>query len=74
MVTIRLARFGRKKGPFYRVVVLDSSKKTAGANIEVLGYWNPTKKDFKIEKTKFDSWVKKGAQVSPAVTKLIGTK
>ncbi len=71
MVTIRLARFGRKKGPFYRIVVLDSTKKTAGANIEVLGYWNPAKKDFKIEKPKFDEWIKKGAQVSAAVKNLL---
>lgn len=71
MVTIRLARFGRKKGPFYRVVVLDSRKKTNGANIEVLGFWNPAKDEVKIEKSKLEAWVKKGAQVSPAVTKLL---
>ncbi len=71
MVKIRLARFGRKKGPFYRIVVLDSTKKAAGANIEVLGYWNPSKKDLKIERSKFEAWVKKGAQVSPTVEKLL---
>jgi small subunit ribosomal protein S16 len=72
MVIIRLARFGRKKGPFYRVVASDNSKRPTGASIEVLGYWNPAKKDFKIEKDKFGAWVKKGAQVSPAVKKLVG--
>ncbi len=72
MVTIRLARFGRKKGPFYRIVVLDSTKKNAGANIAVLGYWNPAKKDLKIEKSKLEAWVKKGARVSPTVARLIG--
>jgi small subunit ribosomal protein S16 len=71
MVTIRLARFGRKKGPFYRIVVLDSTKKTSGANLEVLGYWNPLKKDLKIEKPKFEAWIKKGAQVSATVKKLL---
>ena len=71
MVTIRLARFGRKKGPFYRIVALDSSKKTAGANLEVLGFWNPIKKDLKLDKKKVSDWVKKGAQVSAAVTKLL---
>jgi small subunit ribosomal protein S16 len=71
MVAIRLARFGRKKGAFYRIVAVDSTKKTAGKNLEVLGYWNPLKKDLKIDKEKVDVWVKKGAQVSATVKKLI---
>lgn len=71
MVIIRLARFGRIKGAFYRIVAVDSTKKATGKNLEVVGYWNPIKKDLKVEKAKFDAWVKKGAQVSPAVKKLI---
>jgi small subunit ribosomal protein S16 len=71
MVTIRLAKFGRKKSAFYRIVVLDSGKKVAGENIEVLGHWNPAKKDLKIEKERLESWVKKGAQVSSAVKSLL---
>ena len=71
MVTIRLARFGRKKGAFYRIVALDSTKKTAGANLEVLGYWNPLKKDLKVEKEKVAAWVKNGAQMSATVKELL---
>lgn len=71
MVTIRLARFGRKKGPFYRVVAVDSTKKAAGANLEVLGYWNPEKNTTKISKEAVDKWVKNGAQISSAVKKLL---
>lgn len=71
MVTIRLARFGRKKGAFYRIVVLDSTKKTSGANLEVVGYWNPLKKDLKVEKERVADWVKKGAQISATVKKLL---
>lgn len=71
MVTIRLARFGRKKGAFYRIIAVDSTKKTTGQNLGVLGFWNPAKKDLKIEKEKLQDWVKKGAQVSAAVKKLI---
>jgi small subunit ribosomal protein S16 len=74
MVTIRLARFGRKKDPFYRIVALDSGKKVAGANLEVVGFWNPLKKELKIEKEKFDMWVKNGAQLSSAVKKLLEKK
>ncbi len=71
MVVIRLARFGRKKGAFFRIIAVDSTKKTIGENLEVLGYWNPAKKDLKIEKEKLQAWVKKGAQVSPAIEKLL---
>lgn len=71
MVTIRLAKFGRKKGAFYRIVAVDATKKVAGKNLEVIGFWNPAKDDLKLEKEKFDAWVKKGAQVSVGVKKLI---
>lgn len=50
---------------------MDTSKKTTGANIESLGFWNPAKKDFKIDKKKLEDWVKKGAQISPAVKVLL---
>jgi small subunit ribosomal protein S16 len=71
MVAIRLARFGRKKGAFYRIIAVDSTKKATGENLGVLGYWNPAKKELKVEKEKLDAWVEKGAQISPAVKKLI---
>lgn len=70
MVTIRLSRYGRKKAPFYRVIVVDSRKKRDGAFLEVLGFWNPEKGDKKIDKINFQSWIKKGAQVSDTVKKL----
>lgn len=71
MIAIRLSRYGRKKAPFYRVVAVDSRKKTTGAVLEVIGTWNPAKKEFKIENEKLKKWTGKGAQVSPAVNKLI---
>lgn len=71
MVTIRLSRFGRKKSAFYRIVAVDSTKKATGANLEVLGFWNPTKKESKIDQIKIDAWVKAGAQISSAVKKLL---
>jgi small subunit ribosomal protein S16 len=71
MVTIRLSRYGRKKAPFYRVVAVDSQKKTKGSVLEFLGTWNPAKKEVKIEKEKVKSWVSKGAQISATVKKLL---
>jgi len=71
MVTIRLSRFGRKKAPFYRIVVVDSRKKTTGSVIEYIGTWNPIKKLKVIDKTKVTEWIKKGAQVSDSVKKIL---
>jgi small subunit ribosomal protein S16 len=71
MVIIRLSRFGRKLAPFYRVVAVDSSKKTTGKYLEVLGTWNPAKKELKLEKEKIAAWVKKGAQLSATVKKFL---
>jgi small subunit ribosomal protein S16 len=71
MVTIRLSRFGRKNAAFYRIAVMDGRKKTVGGAIEYIGTWNPVKKLKEIDKKKLDEWVKKGAQVSPAVKKLV---
>jgi small subunit ribosomal protein S16 len=71
MVTIRLSRFGRKKAPFYRIVVVDSRKKTTGSVIEYIGTWNPDKKLKVIDKEKLSEWTKKGAQISASVKKII---
>ncbi len=71
MVTIRLSRFGRKKAPFYRVVVVDDRKKTTGGVIDYIGTWNPIKKLKTIDTEKLAEWIGKGAQVSQTVKKLL---
>lgn len=71
MIAIRLTRFGRKKSPFYRIVATDSGKRQGGVVLQVLGTWKPSKKEIKIEKDKVKAWVEKGAQISPAVNKLL---
>lgn len=71
MVTIRLSRFGRKKAPFYRIVVTDSRNKTVGRVIEYVGTWNPIKKVKEINKEKLAKWMKAGAQMSVSVKKIL---
>lgn len=71
MVTIRLSRFGRKKAPFYRIVVTDSRKKTTGGVIDYIGSWNPIKKTKEIDKEKLSEWKKNGAQMSASVKKIL---
>lgn len=71
MIAIRLSRFGHKNAPFYRIVAVDSRKKQGGKVSEILGTWNPSQNEIKVEKAKIQAWVQKGAQVSPAVKKLL---
>ncbi len=75
MVTIRLARGGSKKRPFYHVVVTDSRNKRDGRYIERLGYFNPGAKGqeigLKLESERIDYWKSKGAQTSDRVASLI---
>lgn len=71
MVKIRLSRRGKKNNPFYRVVAVDSTQKRDGEALAILGYWHPQKKTIKIDKKAVREWEKKGAVVSPAVTKLL---
>jgi small subunit ribosomal protein S16 len=71
MVTIRLSRFGRKKAPYYRIAVVDSRKKTTGGVIDYIGTWNPIKKIKEIDKEKANLWIKRGAQLSASVKKIL---
>lgn len=71
MIKIRLARGGVKKKPFYKVVAIDARQKRGGRPVEVLGYWNPSKDEIKINKKKVEEWVGKGAQISKAVKDLL---
>ncbi|MEO1958949.1 MAG: 30S ribosomal protein S16 [Nautiliaceae bacterium] len=72
MVKIRLARFGRKKRPFYRIVVTDSRKRRDSGWIESIGYYNPltNPKDIKIDLKRMNYWLSIGAQMSDRVSKL----
>lgn len=71
MISIRLARFGRKKAPFYRIVAVDSTKRPTGKVLENLGFYNPAKKTKEINKEEIQNWLKKGAQLTPSVKKLL---
>ena len=60
---IRLMRMGRKKRPFYRVVVADSRTRRDGAFIEVIGTYNPlpNETELKIDEEKALKWLSVGA-------------
>lgn len=71
MVRIRLQRFGRKKDPFYRIVVADSRSPRDGKFIEIIGYYEPKRKILKIERDKYLQWLKNGAQPTDIVVSLV---
>jgi small subunit ribosomal protein S16 len=72
MTTIRLTRMGRKKKPFYRIVVTDSRKRRDSGWIESIGYYNPISepKELKVDDTRLDYWLSVGAQMSSRVKKI----
>ena len=72
-VKIRLRRMGAKKAPFYRVVVADSRFPRDGRFIEEIGYYEPTKEPavVNIDKEKAEEWIKKGAQPTDTVKRLL---
>lgn len=84
MVTIRLARYGTKKRPFYRIVVADSRRARDGRYLEILGTYDPCNlsvpknsdqaQEFGINSLKRDRlthWVQVGAKLSPTVQSIL---
>ncbi len=75
MVTIRLARAGAKKRPFYHIVVADSRRARDGRYIERVGFFNPIatggEERLRVDRTRVDHWVSQGAQASDRVSKLL---
>lgn len=75
MVTIRLARVGAKKRPFYNIVVADQRRAPSGRFIERLGFFNPMATDneqkLRLDLERTDEWIRKGAKPSERVDHLI---
>ncbi|MDP6375536.1 MAG: 30S ribosomal protein S16 [Pseudomonadales bacterium] len=75
MVTIRLARHGSKKNPFYHITVADKAVKRDGRFIERVGFFNPVAKgqseELRVDLNRVDHWLSVGAKPSEIVDKLI---
>lgn len=75
MVTIRLARGGAKKRPFYHLTVTDSRKARNGRFIERVGFFNPTARGqeerLRIDTDRIEYWQGQGAQLSERVASLV---
>ena len=73
MLAIRLARFGAKKKPTYRVVVIEKERARNSRSVEVVGFYNPVAKPAQVQLNhdRISHWLKNGAQPSDTVTRLL---
>lgn len=75
MVTIRLARGGAKKRPFFNLVVADSRNARDGKFIERIGFYNPRAAEgeeaLRVQLDRVTYWESQGAQLSDTVTRLV---
>jgi small subunit ribosomal protein S16 len=73
MLMIRLARFGAKKKPSYRVVVIEKEKARDSRAVEVVGYYNPVKNPavLHLNHDRITHWLKVGAKPSDTVARLL---
>lgn len=72
-VTLRLMRFGKKGEALYRVVALDKRKKRDGKYLDNVGTYNPqtTPASLEINQKKLQDWLKKGAEVSEGLQRIL---
>jgi len=70
---IRMARFGAKKKPTYRVVVIDKERARNSRSVEVVGLYNPVSQPpvVNLNRERIEYWMKNGAQPSDTVTRLM---
>ena len=70
---IRLARFGARKQPHYRIVVIEKDRARNGRSIEVVGTYNPRTNPATVDlkRDRIEYWISKGAQFSETVAKLV---
>src|ERR1700683_974743 len=73
VVMIRLARFGARKQPYYRIVVIEKDRARNGRSIEVVGTYNPRTSPATVDlkRERIQHWTNNGAQLSERVAKLL---
>ena len=74
---IRLKRFGSKKRPYYRIVVIDSREPRDGRALEEVGLYHPIEageEQVKLKEDRIRDWLAKGALPTATVKKLLNKK
>lgn len=76
-VKIRLKRFGSKRRPYYRIVVMDSRAPRDGRTLEEVGIYHPIETEDKqvvLKEDRIKEWIGKGAQPTATVKKLLNKR
>lgn len=76
-VKIRLKRFGTRKRPYYRMVVMDTRAPRDGRAIEEVGLYHPIEPEeeqVRIDEPRIRAWLQRGARPSPTVRRLLNKK
>jgi small subunit ribosomal protein S16 len=76
VLMIRLARFGARKQPYYRVIVIEKDRARNGRSVEVVGTYNPRTNPATVDlkRDRIEYWTGKGAQLSERVGKLLAAQ
>jgi small subunit ribosomal protein S16 len=76
LVTMRLARIGSKKRPYYRIVVIDKRRARNGRFLEIIGNYNPIANPVSVEvnSERAQYWLSKGAEPSETVRSILRKK
>ena len=71
MLKLRLKRTGKKRSPFYRLVIMENTFRRDGRPIEEVGYYNPMTKQYKFNTDKIKKWLNYGVKPTETVLSLL---
>ena len=71
MLKLRLKRTGKKRSPFYRLVIMENTFRRDGRPIEEVGYYNPMTKQYKFNTEKIKKWLSYGVKPTETVLSLL---
>lgn len=74
MLKMRLQRIGKPGHAYFRLVVLEHTTKAKGKYLELLGSYDPHKKNLQAKQDRIQHWMSKGVQMTPSVNNLLITK
>jgi small subunit ribosomal protein S16 len=71
MLKLRMKRLGKKRAPSYRIVVAQSTSRRDGLPVAEVGFYDPRSKETKLDMPAIEEWIRKGAQPTETVEKLL---
>ena len=71
MLKLRLKKTGKKRSPFYRLVIMENSCRRDGRPVDEVGYYNPLTKNYKFEAEKIKKWLNYGVKPTDTVLALL---